>query len=53
MPCIEVARVVNFTENRKQCFHSGSPESGKPSSESTFSSDAIEFYSSARVTRSG
>jgi hypothetical protein len=47
MPRVEVPRVVNFTENRKQCFHLGSPESGKPSSESTFSSDAIELYSSA------
>jgi hypothetical protein len=38
---------VNFTENRNKCFHSGSPESGKPSSESTFSSSAIKLYSSA------
>src|SRR5260370_6369781 len=47
MSHIEVTRVVNFTENRKDCFHPGSPESGKPSSESTFSSNAIELYSSA------
>src|SRR5229473_8207847 len=43
----EVARVANFTENRNECFQRGSPESGKPSSESTFSSSAIEFYSCA------
>ena len=43
----EVTRVTNLTENRNQCFHRSSPESGKPSSESTLSSNAIEFYSCA------
>jgi hypothetical protein len=37
---IEVTRITNFTENRNECFHPGSPESGKPSSESTFSNNA-------------
>src|SRR4029077_8846147 len=44
---IEVTRVANFSENRNECFHAGSPESGKPPSESTSSSSAIEFYSDA------
>src|SRR5712691_1479621 len=44
---VEVTRVANFTENRNEGFHPGSPESGKPSSESTFSSSAIALYSCA------
>ena len=47
MPRIEVARVADLTENRDDCFHLGSPESGRASSESTFSSNAIAFYLSA------
>ena len=47
VPSIEVTRVANFSENRNKCFHAGSPESGKPPSKSTSSSNAIEFYSDA------
>src|SRR5215470_14360853 len=38
MPRIEVSRVTDFTENRKEALHADSPESGKPPSESSFPS---------------
>src|SRR5262249_22480429 len=44
---IEVPRIMDFTKNRDQRFHRGLPESGKPSSESTFTSNAIRLYLSA------
>ncbi len=47
MSSIEVTGVPDFTKDRDQWFHHGSPESGKPSSESTFYFMAIELYSDA------
>jgi hypothetical protein len=44
---IEVTGVPDFTKDRDQRFHHGPPESGKPSSESTFYFIAIELYSDA------
>src|ERR1700683_3591749 len=44
MSSIEVTGVPDFTKDRDQWFHHGSPESGKPSSESTFYFIAIEIY---------
>src|SRR5262249_1350794 len=41
---IEGPRIADFTKDRDQRFHRGLPESGKPSSESTFTSGAIPFY---------
>jgi hypothetical protein len=44
MPSIEVTGVPDFTKDRDQWFHHGPPESGKPSSESTFYFMAIQLY---------
>src|SRR5262249_42729753 len=44
---IEVSGVPDFTKDRDQWLHHGSPESGKPSSESTFYFMAIQLYSDA------
>jgi hypothetical protein len=41
---IEVTGVPDFTKDRDQWFHHGPPESGKPSSESTFYFMAMELY---------
>src|SRR5438445_4954714 len=43
VPRIEVTRVAHLIENRNRCIHRGSPQSGKPPSESTFTSNAIVF----------
>src|SRR5205814_3974969 len=43
VPRIEVTRVAHLVENRNRCIHRGSPQSGKPPSESTFTSHAIVF----------
>src|SRR5439155_13736638 len=43
VPRIEVTRVAHLVENRNRCIHRGSPQSGKPPSESTFTSYAIVF----------
>jgi hypothetical protein len=44
MSRIEVTGIPDFTKDRDQWFHHGPPESGKPSSESTFYFSAIELY---------
>jgi hypothetical protein len=36
MPSIEVSRIANVSKNPDDRFHQGSPESGKPPSESNF-----------------
>src|SRR5229473_3542313 len=43
VPRIEVSRVTDFTENRKETLHADSPESGKPPSESSFSSSLSDL----------
>src|SRR6266704_1170959 len=43
VPRIEVTRVAHLIENRNRCIHRGSPQSGKPPSESTFTSNEIVF----------